>query len=672
MLKHIAFFAVGAIPAAALTWNFVGGSEPEAESSVAVGAPPAVGSSGPSVADSPDAALTAFGDAGELDDPADLDAALSRALAEPFSLERDARIAALFKRLATLDVRRALRFSALPGFDAGLVADVFLAWAESDRDAALGALAAIGDPRTRLDVAIALVGRLGNDLAAIEEIALALPAHQRIDFTADAIAARVAGDPDGALAMALGLRDPAARNTATQRVGIAWTGEDPVAAMALTDTLPRELQGGYRDAVSVEWVRIDTSGFLSFLDTQPTLDTLRFAMIEAMAIDPERLFEISARHPPVPLGDGFPVQITVERTAFSAALQREPERMVAFVEALPESQRKNMLLGAVADTWGRTDPAAAREWAKNRRQTNPGLESTVVWSAAIIDIDMAVQWMLDYEVDSGQPPPPLALINLSTFIANDANRVEIANRLRARTDDPVAAELLRRSTAQWVQSDPAGALEWMLEGGSAIDPAMVAGVASRLASRDAELAASYISRMPAEVRGAWLEQVAVPYVRQHPEDAATWISQFQGEANYERLMQQLVLVSAQTDPQNAARMLQFAPAGLQAQSARTIAATWVREDIAGAARWAVNVADQQARTNAVRTVADAWAARDPVAAQRWALGLPRGEMRDLVLGQIVSRFSRPDFRLEIDSEIIDAFESDEARAAAERMSERAL
>jgi copper(I)-binding protein len=173
--------------------------------------------------------------------------------------------------------------------------------------------------------------------------------------------------------------------------------------------------------------------------------------------------------------------------------------------------------------------------------------------------------------------------------------------------------------------------------------------------------------MPAEVRGAWLELVVAPYARQHPEDAATWISQFQSEPGYERILQQLIVTSAQTDPQNAARMLQVAPAGLQAQSAVMIASAWVREDIAGAARWAVNVADNQARGNAVRSVAGAWATRDPAAAQRWALGLPPGETRDAALLAIVQRFSRPDFRVEIDERIIDAFESEQVRAMAQGM-----
>jgi hypothetical protein len=166
--------------------------------------------------------------------------------------------------------------------------------------------------------------------------------------------------------------------------------------------------------------------------------------------------------------------------------------------------------------------------------------------------------------------------------------------------------------------------------------------------------------------------VAAPYARQYPETAAGWLSQYQGQANYETILQQIILSSAQSNPASAARLLQVAPASLQAASAGIIASTWVRDDIAGAARWAVNVGDGQARASAVRTVADAWASRDPATAQRWALGLPRGEVRDQALVAIVSRFARPDFDIAVDSRIIDAIDGDAARSAAERLIQVAL
>jgi hypothetical protein len=223
-----------------------------------------------------------------------------------------------------------------------------------------------------------------------------------------------------------------------------------------------------------------------------------------------------------------------------------------------------------------------------------------------------------------------------------------------------------------VQTDPAGALDWLLAGGSSIDPGLAANVAGRLATRDPELAASYLDRLPPELKGAWLQQVAVPYATRDPEAAAALIARYQNEPGYENVLQSVLQMSAQTDPQAASRMLLAAPASMQAGASQAVATAWVQRDLAGAARWAADLQNAEARLNAVNTVASAWANRDPQAAQRWALALPPGETRDRALAAIISRFMRPDFNVPVDQRLIDAIESDQIRQSLERMSQRPI
>src|SRR5690606_13192753 len=135
-------------------------------------------------------------------------------------------------------------------------------------------------------------------------------------------------------------------------------------------------------------------------------------------------------------------------------------------------------------------------------------------------------------------------------------------------------------------------------------------------------------KLPAELRGTWLEQVAAPYARQDPEGAAVWLQRFQGEPNYGAVLQRVVQQTAQVDPDSAARLLPAMPAELQRSAAASIANGIARSDLAAAARWAVALGDEAARTTAVQQVATSWATRDPRAAQSWAVGLPRGETRD--------------------------------------------
>src|SRR5690606_23131855 len=108
-------------------------------------------------------AATAFRMASEIDDAATLARAAAQAMGAPLSIDRHARIEALFGRLAELDLRRALRFAQLPAFDRRLVANVFRAWAEFDREAALAQLGAVGNADTRIEVAVALLDAFGTD-----------------------------------------------------------------------------------------------------------------------------------------------------------------------------------------------------------------------------------------------------------------------------------------------------------------------------------------------------------------------------------------------------------------------------------------------------------------------------------------------------------------------------
>lgn len=669
MLKILAYLLIGAVPGAVVTWALVG--------SGAAQDPSAYARDGASFLDGPSARPTAaanprasaFGTAGEIDDAATLERMLAGAMAEPFSIDRNARIEALFGRLAELDLRRALRFAQAPAFDQRLVANVFRAWAETDPDAALEQLASVGNAATRIEVAVALLDALGTDPANVDRVANLLPEMQRIDFRAEVLARGARSDPNGAISAALALRDPAARNTAVQRIGTVWTEQDPLAALQRTESLPRELQAAYRDSVVVEWARVDPQGFLDYADRLDTLDAVLAGMMQSMAVDARRLFEIASRHPPVPIGAPFPAIITVDRTAFTAVVNSDPQWGIAYLDTMTDPRLRNSYRAAIGETWGRIDPKAALEWVRTFDPPEIALQGTIVWSASMVDLDMAVDWFLDFEKTTGQVPPAGVAGNMAPFISTDPRRAAIASRLRARKDDAVAMQLLERVTAIWVQTDPEGALDWML-GGESVDPQLAASIAGRLAARDAALAAVYLERMPPELKGVWLEQVAAPYARQDPAAAASWVAQFSSEPSFERVMQQVVQMSAQTDPEGAARMLEVAPETVQAYAASSVASAWAQKDLAGAARWAAGLTNTATRDRALTTVVSAWAMRDPAEAQRWVLSLPRGQTRDRAVTALISRFLRPDFDVPVERSLIDAIEDDRLRQQAERQQAR--
>jgi hypothetical protein len=611
--------------------------------------------------------LSAYRAASQITDAAALEAALEQAQSGPFSVEREASVRAHFERLAAVDVRRASRFASTPGFDVELVADVFRDWAEVDANAALEELAMIEDPVVQRVVATALLDVQGYNASAIDRIASALPEYQRVDFQANALAKLAEDDPRTAINAAVSMRDAQARSSALLRAGAAWAQHDPIAAFAETASLPPELQAAYRNSVATAWSEIDTDGFLTYASAQPALDDLLPGLMHAMAVHPERVFEVAAAHRALPIGEGFAPYVTVERTAFTGLVMSEPERALAVLEAMPAGERRRALTIAAAESYGRVWPDEAYAWVTSLQPRDAVLETSVIaYSAA--PIDQKLQWYYDYENPEDLTPyarnPLLATWN---YIANimgglaggHPDRALIASRLRERGDERSMA-LLARMTGPWVNSDPEGALDWMLASGE-VDPAIASNIGSQLASRDARAAAAYVDRLPQELREPWLQEVAVQYAAQDPEGASAWITGFQGDPGYDAMLGQMVARVAQSDPRIAARMLLSAPGEIQQGVADNIAAGWAQSDLAGAARWASGLNDESARSSAVRSVANSWAYRDPGAAQRWAANLPNDADRDAALAAVLTRLTRDGFDTTIDTRLLGEFSSDSAR-----------
>jgi hypothetical protein len=298
----------------------------------------------------------------------------------------------------------------------------------------------------------------------------------------------------------------------------------------------------------------------------------------------------------------------------------------------------------------------------------------VIRNVAPTDYRLAYQWLKEYSEQTSYGNPA-AIQNIVQFIgvfaATDENRAAFATALLRESDDPSAEAVRTAMLGNWVQSEPGSALDWMLENGAAIEPALASSIASALAVRDAKKAAQYIDRLPAEIRPNWMQQVATPYASQNPSEAATWLAQFQGQPGYDSAYRAVMNRLAQADPLAAAQMLSAAPGELQASlSVSMVANGFAREDLAGAARWASSLSDTNARAQAVGQVASDWAARDPRSAQRWALGFPRGELRDQALSSVLSRMAQSGFAETIDPELLEAFASESSRERARQMVER--
>ena len=620
--------------------------------------------------------LGAYRGAAGLDDTGTVETLLGRAADVTFSVSRDAEIWALFERLAELNMNMATRFADGSAHDIARFASAFRFWAENDAESALGAVAAIATVETRHAVAMTVVEALGGDEGAIERVAAELPEYERADFFGKALAQLSRDDPESAIDAALRLVDGAARNGAAQRIGVSWVRDNPIAAFDHAAVLPPELQDAYLTAVASEWARLDTDGFLEFAATQSTLDRLLGGLSLALASSPAGVFEIAVSSPPINLGTMGPL----DAAALSALAERDIDEAIERVEELAGGPRQQRLWVAIAEVYGRKNPEEALAWARSLDPPVPLAEVMAGAGMAIVDLEKAIQTLRGITLPEGLAPSAInSLIAeaIAKVVTSDSSYEAIASALLPERDDPLTASILRSLTAQWVANDPDRVFTWMLENISSVDAAFAGVLAEQLATRDARNAAALAISLPIELQREWRDEVAVPFARQDPRGAADWVMQYRNEPDYGRLIQEVVTISAATDPFSAARLVASAPEGFETVAAINVAGAWAAEDLRGAANWAVGLSHPASRESAVAIAASSWAARDPDEAQAWALTLPRGATRDLALavvlrellyadlpaGRIANSFDSADVREQLISDTVSAMaRSDPDRA----------
>lgn len=143
--------------------------------------------------------------------------------------------------------------SAAPALDAIAIEAVFRDWGARDIDAALRALADIESPIVRRSAALALLDVIGDDAAAAERVASALPGLERPGFRADWLGRRARTDPAGAFRELFGLASELEKRMAAEKIALAWAAQDPQGALSEAFLLPDDLASEFRRNVLTAW-----------------------------------------------------------------------------------------------------------------------------------------------------------------------------------------------------------------------------------------------------------------------------------------------------------------------------------------------------------------------------------------------------------------------------------
>src|SRR5688572_2537760 len=327
---------------------------------------------------------------------------------------------ALFTRYAEIDAPAAAAFARTLGLQPAVVKPLYTAWARRDARAALAALGEL-DAQPALTLGVAMLEAIGNDDLGIARVLGAAPQLDPDRFRIEAAIAKASEDPAAALVSILAL-PPSKAATAFERLAVIWVERDVHGALAAAEEIAEEaLRSQLRGAVMRAWTYADPDALLDYvleLDPERRNEALRTGGLQAFAaVDPQRALR-AAESLPGELGS------SIKRTALMTLARDDPLTAISLVEALPSGERE-MMLGVIASSYGRTDPEAALLWAQSLNPPSPNAVGNVLAGLARIDPDRAIDLLFEtMDVMNQRGPGPLmALVSNGSLDAEQTGRL---------------------------------------------------------------------------------------------------------------------------------------------------------------------------------------------------------------------------------------------------------
>ncbi|MEP6821587.1 MAG: hypothetical protein ABI946_04480 [Chthoniobacterales bacterium] len=199
----------------------------------------------------------------------------------------------------------------------------------------------------------------------------------------------------------------------------------------------------------------------------------------------------------------------------------------------------------------------------------------------------------------------------------------------------------RLLTAQWVMTDPDGALQFAA-GNHSYDYLAVDVFRERAAS-DLKAALRGAQEIPGnDLRYAALKGVLQFQTDQDPLAAlelAKSLGDFRGK---EPLTNAIYRQWAQTNPVAAGNSAAQDPQEGWRSPITQVASTWADQDPVAAAQWALSISDAATRTRSVSEVMRQWSRDEPAAAANWIYSLETGPMRDSAVAGFASSIASVD------------------------------
>jgi hypothetical protein len=519
--------------------------------------------------------------------------------------------------------------------------------AELDPAGALDLLNSL-NPEARSARALGLVvlESLPIESASIDAVIDALSQIDAERFEVQAIAQFAAEAPERALEIALAIVDDAQRIAAASQVARVWAEQDPFGALARAERIEDEdLRTQVVNVALGELAHADVGTALEYVEQRHpdgTTERARFMRVvvdETLRTDPGRALTL-ARQIGGQSGDQLEWQ-AVDRLA-----KENPLAAFSYTEGLPPGNQRRQLRESVARAFGQRDPDAALAWVDSFNPPTAELKRGVLAGVARVDplraIELArAETSPDPMFRGGRGHYSMLDAALTGFARHKVSRTAIAEHLLAIEEPKEREEWIQSLASVWARMEPQAALAWLVANHERVGTSAFREAAQSLAQRDPTAAMRHGNQLPAVVRDAWIDSVTGTVSMTDPSTAVEWLSQFRGEAVYERAASAVVRSTAWrgSDPARVTELFATLSETEQMRSAESLGNSWGRTDVDAGMRWAMGLPSGALRDSALRGLLTA-SERAP---DRATLALfESAQAREAALIQVVSRVATRD------------------------------
>lgn len=668
MARTLWLIPIGAVAGSAAAWAIAhfGGDEPVSATAIGIVEPDAAAPGAAPSIPAPGAfaaSRSAHAEAAGIVDGFELEQAIGRVAREPRSAGRDARLDALVVQLAALDPRAAAELVERLQLDTELLGKVFQAWADAAPEQALAEVRGLFPPAKQRAVALAMLEVFGANEAGIAKIEEIFPPAEAMSFRIDAIGRLAELDFDAATAAAEKIEVSATQTIAQQRIAVVMAAIDPVRGLEYANgRIPIPIQRQrYMDRLLDNWAKLDPDGMFAYMEkadlTQMTVSASSFRALATTS--PEKLLGLAEKFAPAQ-------RVQAQRAALEVLTALDPVTAYNRVSTLPASTDRDNFINTVAQRYAAQSPDAAVAWV-----TTLEPRSSIAFNAVMAAVaqrnplrvaDAVIAEITNPSANTAGMPTLAALLT-PALQARSPDIALVADKL-AGHDDPRVRMQLRQLVTLWPQADPEGAMAWAMRNPASLTPESAPQIAERLASQNPDLARQSLQRLPAELRGPWIQGTAAGMAPGDLDGALAWLETFRNDPVYRAAVDSALNAAASSDPEAVARQLERFPESRQ-RIAPMLAMAWAARDPEAAANWltrSVDFSEPQPTGPQLSSVAgiivSQWAARDAAAAERWVLSLPRGAARDEGLTGLLQRGAS---RGNVDARLLDQYSSPEAQ-----------